>query len=311
MQSISTEPNMRTFKIIISILIPLMLGLAVVAGCSSRSTDKPVITVSIQPQKYLLDQIVGDKIDVKCLLSNGGNPESYDPSFTHLMNVDRSLAYLRVGNVGFEEAILGRIQESNPNLKIVNTSEGITLIEGTHDHGKKDDGHHHDIDPHTWSSVKNARIIARNMLEAIKNVDPSNSKYYQANFERFDARLDSLDKAYATVLAPHRGESFLVMHPSLSYLARDYGLNQVSVNKAGKESSISSIQATIDRAKAGDAKVIFVQKELDSRQAESIIEGINATRVDINPLTYDWETEMTRIVNALSTGGEPSDNNGK
>lgn len=298
---------MKTFKITISILLPLMMILAVFAGCSSQSDNKPVITVSIQPQKYFLDQIVGDKIDVKCLLSNGGNPETYDPSFTHLMNVDRSIAYLRVGNVGFEEAILGRIQESNPDLKIISTSEGIDLIKGTHSHGDAKGDKIHEVDPHTWSSVRNARIIARNMLNAVVELDPSNAKYYRQNFERFDARLDSLDKAYDTVLKAHRGESFMVMHPSLSYLARDYGLNQISIGQNGKESSVGMMQNSIDNAVSNNARVLFIQKNLDSRGADAVNAGINARRVEINPLSYDWETEMTRIVNALSTGGETAD----
>ena len=44
-------------------------------------------------------KIVGDKWDVKCLLSNGANPESYDPSLTHLLNLENSKAYFRMSSV--------------------------------------------------------------------------------------------------------------------------------------------------------------------------------------------------------------------
>ena len=59
-------------------------------------------------------KIVGDKWEIKCLLSNGANPESYDPSLTHLLNLENSKAYFRIGNVAFESAIINKVQNNNP-----------------------------------------------------------------------------------------------------------------------------------------------------------------------------------------------------
>ena len=283
-------------------LLPILALLLVLVGCQPQTgSDRPVVTVSIEPQKYLLEQIVGDKVEVKTLMASGGNPETYEPTFTHLMNVDNSLAYFRVGGLGFEEAILGKIQEANPDLKIYDTSKGIKPVMGTHYHG---DALHVETepDPHTWSSVKNARVIIRNMVEAMKSVDPDNSKYYQKNYERFDQTLDSLDKVYSARLLPHKNEAFLVWHPSLSYFARDYGLEQIAVGQEAKESSVRDLQDAIDHAVDHRARVFFFQKEYDSRQAEAVNEKVGGRRVDINPLSPDWLGEMDRIVNALTDG---------
>lgn len=57
---------------------------------------------------------MGDKWEIKCLLSNGANPESYDPSLTHLLNLENSKAYFRIGNVAFESAIINKVQNNNP-----------------------------------------------------------------------------------------------------------------------------------------------------------------------------------------------------
>ena len=65
-------------------------------------------TVSILPQKYFLEQIVGDKFVVSCMLNEGNNPEAYEPSMTHLINIEKSKAYFCIGYIGFEYAIVGK-----------------------------------------------------------------------------------------------------------------------------------------------------------------------------------------------------------
>ena len=271
-----------------------------IAGCISREYDKPVITVSIQPQKFLLEKITGDKWDIKCLLSNGADPESYDPTLTHLLNLENSKAYFRMGNIPFESAIINKIHNNNPGLRLYNNSEGINPIIGTHSHGEEGDEHANDVDPHTWTSVRNAKIIANNMYEAVVDLDPDNKAYYAKNLKKLMGSLDSLDTAISAKLQGKNGESFVVWHPSLSYFARDYGLHQIALSPEGKDMSIAMLQSAIESARADSAKVFFVQKEVDSRQAEIANEQIGAKTVSINPLSYNWDTEIISIADALA-----------
>lgn len=285
------------FRSIITIVA--LAGLLTVGSCSTKTVHKPVITVSIQPQKFLLEQIVGDKIDVRCLLANGGNPESYEPSLTHLMNLEGSEAYFKMGNIGFESAIIDRIRNNNPDLKIFNTSDSIRLIIGTHGDCSAH-GHSHEVDPHTWSSVKNGKIIAANMYRAMINMDPANEKTYTKNYDRLVLKLDSLDNRIDSLLRDKRGSAFMVWHPSLSYFARDYDLEQISIGVEGKEASVQRIQTKIDDAKKRNARIFFAQKDFDSRQASVISRETGAEIVDINPLNYEWDKELYEIAVALA-----------
>ena len=285
----------------------LVLSSIMAIACGGNLSQKPVVTVSLQPQKYFLEKIVGDKIEVKCLLASGGNPETYEPSLTHLLNFENSKAYFMIGHLGFETAIIERVKNNNPDLKIYNNSEGIDLLMGTHggcSHHNHASGHHshrHDIDPHTWSSVRNARIIAKNMCDAMIEIDKKNAQYYTENYKHFISELDSLDARLMSMLAPKKGTAFLVWHPSLSYFARDYGLSQISVGQEGKETSVQQLQAKIDEAKAHSANVFFYQKEFDNRQAEVVNGQIGAEMVIINPLNYQWNHEMLIIADAIAS----------
>lgn len=275
----------------------LLLGVLLACGCSPRE-QKRVVTVSIEPQKWLLEQIVGDKAEVKSLLAGSANPETYDPTVANLRDVGQSMAYMRVGNVGFEEAVVEKIKASNAGLPVYDTSKGIKPIYGTHACGH---GHHHEqIDPHTWTSVKNAKIMAGNMARAMAEVDAANAGYYRQRGARLASRLDSLDAAFGRRLARAKGSAFAVWHPSLSYFARDYGLEQVVTGGAeNREISPTAMRKAIEEARNTGVRVYFSQRDFDSRQSASINANLGAEVVEINPMSADWQGEMEKITSSL------------
>lgn len=287
---------------IVGMAIVLMLNLVV--SCKSAVEDKPVITVSIQPQKFFLEKIVGDRMTVECLLANGGNPESFEPTLAHLLSLEKSMAYFKIGNMGFESAVIDKVRGNNPGLKIYDNSSGVELLTGTHGEccgHHHHHGHSHDIDPHTWSSVKNARIIAGNMYCAVVELDSLNKEFYTENYGRFVAELDSIDGVITGLLHDKRGAAFVVWHPSLSYFARDYGLEQISIGSEGKEASARQMQAQLDDAREHDARVFFFQKDYDSRQASVVCEQTGIGVTPINPLSYEWDKEILMIANAIAS----------
>ncbi len=282
----------------------LLIPAALLSGCIGHQEQKPAVTVRIQPPKYILEQIVGDKWDVKCLLGSGANPESYDPSMTHLLNLEMSKAYMRVGNIPFESAIINKIHNNNPGLRLYDTSEGVALITGTHAREGAGEEVAAEVDPHTWTSVRNVKKMASNMYEAMVDIDPSNKGYYARRFKTFIQSLDSLDMALDSILRPCRGASFVVWHPSLSYFARDYGLHQIALSPEGKEMSVEDISRAVETARSDSARVMFFQKDADSRQAQTVNDQIGARVVEINPLDYDWKGEMLNIANAMASDSQ-------
>lgn len=281
----------------------MALVFAVVAvSCGGGRPTERIITVSIQPQRYLLEQIVGDRFKVMCLLSAGSNPESYEPSVTHLMNLEKSEAYFCIGNIGFELAIVEKAKAENPDLKVCDNSMGVELIYGSHGVEHDHAGHHnHEVDPHIWTSVANATVIAKNMLDAVVELDSKHADYYNKRFAELKQKLDNLDKELHAQLDSISCRSFIVWHPSLSYFARDYGLQQISMEYEGKEAPIGKLKSEIDAAKKSGAKIFFYQKEFDSRQISTVSSEIGSKMVTINPMNYEWDVEMKNIANALAS----------
>lgn len=276
-------------------VMPLLAAIAIVTitSCMGHTQHKRSIAVSIQPQRYLLEQIVGERFDVVCLLTQGSNPEAYEPNMSHLMNLEKSDAYFCIGNIGFELAIVEKAKAENPDLKVYDNSKGVELLRGSHG------GHGDEVDPHIWTSVPNAIQIAKNMLEAVTELDGKHARQYEKNYAKLEQKLKKLDQNIHARIDSVECRSFIVWHPSLSYFARDYGMTQITMEHEGKEPSAIGLRTEIDRAKNSGAKIFFYQKEFDGRQIESINDQIGAKLVTINPLNYNWEEELIKITDAL------------
>ena len=132
-------------------------------------------------------------------------------------------------------------------------------------------------------------------------LDKPNEAYYLARYDSLCQRIQHTDSLIRRQLsAPESAKAFMIYHPALSYFARDYGLHQISIEEGGKEPSPAHLKELIDLCKSEKVSVIFVQPEFDKRNAETIAQQTGTKVVPINPLSYDWETEMLNVAKALT-----------
>ena len=89
--------------------------------------DKLLVFVSIVPQKYFVQQIVRDLVDVRVMVQPGASPATYEPKPGQMVDLSKSKAYFAIG-VPFENAWLKKIAAANPNMKVVHTDQGIRKI---------------------------------------------------------------------------------------------------------------------------------------------------------------------------------------
>lgn len=286
---------------IIATLQVVLLLLWVSCG-APRQDEARVVSVTILPQQYLAEQIAGGRFDIHCMVPQNSNPEAYDPTPEQLMKVEKSEAYLRVGTIGFEMAWMERLARNNPDMKIYDTSQGVDMIEGTHTHTHGDGMEHtlHMTDPHIWCSPGNVGVMAQNIYNAFVELDPEGRACYKANYEKLVKKIERVDSLVTDILQPCKGVTFAIYHPSLTYLARDYELQQLCIEEAGKENSALSMKHIVERARDAQVEIVFVQKEFNARQVETFAREIDAEVITINPLNYDWESEMIHIAHAIA-----------
>ena len=276
-----------------------ILTLFILSACGNtkQKSEKPILTVTLEPLRYFTEAIAGDNYEVVSMVPKGSSPESYDPTPQQLVNLSKSQAYFRIGYIGFEQAWMKKLEANCPNMKIYDTSKGIDLIRDKgHWHG--DHFHERGVEPHVWNSTQNALIIADNIYQALCELDSTHQEDYQKRLDVLKQTIRQTDANVRTLLE-NADSTFLIYHPALSYFARDYGLKQVSIEEGGKEPSPAQLKALIETCRNENVHTIFVQQEFDQRNAQLIANELGVNIVSINPLSYDWVKEMIRIAEAL------------
>lgn len=281
----------------------LLCMLVLLASCgkqSKKGDNKPVIVVSIEPQRYFTEALAGDFFRINCMVPNGSSPETYDPSPKLLMELEKSAIYLRIGYIGFEQQWMDKLTANAPHIEVFDTSQGVNLImepgmERAIDH------HMSKIEPHLWCSPKNAYIIAKNTADILTSFDRKHETIYQQRYDSLCKHIAQVDSIIRIELKkPTADKAFAIYHPTLSYFARDYGLLQIPIENNGKEPSPLELKTIINRCKSNNVHIIFVQPEFDTRNAEIIAKQIGARIIKINPLNSDWDKEMITIAKELS-----------
>jgi len=275
------------------------LGIALLVSCLGKVQQEKRITVTIEPQRYFAERLAHPFFEVVTFVPPGTSPESYDPAPQQMALLAKSKAYFCIGHIGFENAWLNKLKQNNPQLSFFDNSEGIQYISGTHVHDSPDHPEE-GIDPHTWTSPKQALKIVENMYRALTVIDAAHRSVYQKNLEKLQEEINETDREVESFLRTSAQKAFIIYHPALTYFARDYGLTQYAIEADGKEPSPELLKRIIDTVQKENIRTVFVQQEFDRKNAEIIARETGCRLVEINPLSYQWREEILRIAKALS-----------
>jgi zinc transport system substrate-binding protein len=270
--------------------------LTVSCGRNIPGSGNKIITVSIAPFKYFVEQIAGNDFVVNIMVPSGSDPHTYEPFPEQINKLRKSVAYISNGYLGFEMNWLDRFYEANPEMKKLSLGDMIDPISSV---PKKERGHIEGADPHYWVSPRCALMIAASVRELICELNPSQTQKYEANYLILISKIQEVDKKAKQLFSDDPKKCFMIYHPNLAYIARDYGLEEIPVEFEGKEPTPSRMKELIDRARKDKLKSIFVQVEYDTKNAKAIAGEIGAQIILIDPLSENWQKSTTDIIDLL------------
>ena len=256
------------------------------------SQGKLGVIVSIAPLAEWVKSVGGNKIDVAILVPPGASPHTYEPKPSQLIKVGKAKIFVKNG-VGLE-FWADKIVKINKDILIVDISKGVKLIELSPEKQKK---YHYLKDPHLWLSLRNAKKGVEEIYETLSKVDPENVEYYRKNMNEYIQKLDALDKEISKKLKTVRNKKFIVFHPSWSYFSQDYGLEQIPIERGGKEPGPKYMRKIIDTARRNNIKVVFMEPQFNQKTVQIIAREINGRVISINPLAEDYLENMRITVN--------------
>ena len=277
----------------------------------ARAADPLTVFVTVVPQETFVSRIGGEHVRVNALVRAGQDPHAYEPTARQIAALAEADLYVRVG-VGFEDAWMPRLLAANPRMRVLDAQDGIELRRKAagHDHGDPDHGHDHghdhgDVDPHVWTSPARVKIMGARIRDALADLAPEYAADFAANYDRFAADLDALDTEIRARLAGVENRRFMVYHPAWGYFAEDYDLDQVAIEREGKEPGARALTAMIEQARREGIRVIFVQPQLNPSSAEQVARSIGGQVAVIDPLSGDYFENLRRVADLVAGAGAP------
>lgn len=261
------------------------------------------ITVSIPPQKYFVEKIVGKTKSVESLLSDTDNPEIYQVSARQLQTLEQSEIFLTIG-VPYEARLLQSLKDRKS--KVFTADMGALVKKRPYDEGDDDHGDeaeedvHGFFDPHIWLSAANGANIAKRTYEVLASQYPKNAAAYKTAYEALLTEIASVKRTVDEMMAPHKGGTILIYHPALGYFADEYGLTQRAIQWKGRESSARQIRNISEDAIQYGVKTVFIQRGFPEQAARSIAERIGGSVAYINPLRAQWNESILTIAKDIA-----------
>jgi zinc transport system substrate-binding protein len=259
-------------------LLALTMTLALFLLTAPSLAEGLPVFVSVLPQKYLAERVAGERVAVSVMVGPGQSPATYEPTPRQMARLAAARIYFRIG-VPFEGVWADRLAAANPSMKIIDTGQGI----GAGGQDGRDDK-----DPHLWTSPLTALQIARTMKDALVAADPEHRTEFESGFNRLAADLQGLDREIRELLGGLEKRKFMVFHPSWGHFADAYGLEQVAIERGGREPGARWLADLIDMARREGIRVIFVQEQFSRRNAEAVARAVAGRVVSVDPLAEDY-----------------------
>ncbi len=275
----------KIFSIFISVFILLNIS-----ACSSKdkstiktSENKINVVVSFNPMKELTEAIAKDKAKITVMIPKGVEAHDFEPKPKDMaaLNDCKIFIYNGLGMEPWAENALKTI--NNSNLITVEASKGCNLIENKKEEEIKEHGQY---DPHLWLSLKEAKVEANNIKEALIKADSENKDFYEKNFKEFSDNLDKLQNEYENKFKEIKNRNFVTGHAAFAYLCRDFKLEQNSVEDvfAEGEATTAKMKELVDYCKENNIKTIFMEEMASPKVSETIAKEVGGKIEVINTL---------------------------
>jgi zinc transport system substrate-binding protein len=269
----------------------LCLILLFLAAASYAETIKPRVFVSIPPQKQFINRIAGDYVDVDVMLLPGESPETYSPTPRLIVSLSDAVSYFQIG-VPFEKKWMSAIRSINKKIRIVPCCANIL---------NANQPEHEDVhDMHVWNNPVYVQQMARLIVDELIVIDPTHADEFLNNYQKFLSELVDLDNSIKLKLNNRKTNYFIVSHSAWGEYAQRYGLEQIALEKNGKEIGAKLLLSIINIARQEGINTLFVIEQYKTPFIENLAAELDARLISIDPLAGNYIENMSAVTNKIA-----------
>ncbi|MGG2066102.1 metal ABC transporter substrate-binding protein [Bacillus sp. S14(2024)] len=289
-----------------ALITALALSTAI-AGCSKQNEaksntkqDKSLkVVTTFYPMYDFTKNVVGSNGTVDVLIPAGTEPHDFEPTPKDIAKIESADVF--VYNSDSMETWVPKVLKSldNKNIKVVDASKGISLMEGT---AEEDTEQKHPMDPHVWLDPVLAQKEVENIKQAVIEADQTHKQDYEKNTDQFTAKLKDLDNEFRTTLGNAKRKEFVTQHAAFGYLAKEYGLTQIPIAGLApdQEPSPAKLAELQKYVKDNNIKVIYFEEIASPKIAKTLADETGAKTVVLSPIEGITKEEQDKGIDYIS-----------
>ncbi len=187
-------------------------------------------------------KVGGDRVTVIELIGPGDNPHEFQPSPQTLREAEDADLFLASGK-GLESAYLEQLEESlDSDQELIELGRRVHSLVAEDGNPAPCCAHHSHtgvIDPHWWHEPDNMRRAARDLADALAEIDPANAAFYHKNAAAYREELSALDDWIQEQVdsIPRDRRILATSHLAFGYFCRKYDFVAVGVQGVNREDS--------------------------------------------------------------------------
>ena len=174
------------------------------------------------------------------------------------------------------ETFVDSLVSQNPEIRIVNASDGIKLIEDSN--GRKN--------AHVFVSVANEILQVENIARQLSILNPKNKEAYMKNSKEYVKKLEALGVKMHAALANIKSTRIVTFHEAFPYFAKEFGLTIAAVieREPGATPTPKELVQTINIINDNKITSIFVEPQYPIRTANIIAQETGAKVFVLDPM---------------------------
>lgn len=193
------------------------------------------------------------------------------------------------------ESFMDNIEKNNKDLKIVDASEGIKLIE-------EEEG----PNPHVWVSVTENIKQVENIRDQLIKYDPEHADQYKHNAQVYIEKLEKLKKDMHAKIDPLKNREIVTFHEAFPYFAQEFNLKTVGVieREPGTVPSPAELADTIKIVKSLPQKALFAEPQYSSESAKTIANETGAKVYTLDPVATGPADDPDAYIKAMQKNAD-------
>jgi zinc transport system substrate-binding protein len=252
---------------------------------------RPLVFVSIPPQKQIIERLAGEYVDVHIMLSPGQSPETYAPTPRQIVTLASATSYFQIG-VPFEVTWTDAIRSASPNIRIINCCESI--LKNIHTEQSEFRSAHNWTDP--ILAIEIAKLARNELVDLL----PEHENQLMFNFLKLEDELHQLHMEIEEKLDNKQTAYFIITHSALDAFANRYNLKQLALDINGREIGLNSLMEMIKLGRQDNIRTLFVIEQYRSPLVLNLADELNAEVVELDILAENYIDNMFYIAEQIA-----------